>query len=230
MLWVIPLKWDTINVPYITFKARRESVSDANSFAIKVPVDEVTNGGKICIDFAKLTQPSYLASENKVDWSTEDLTQFQWEMKIDNQSSPIIHTSGPNTFGIQNVTIYGLTQEEAAAAIAANELTCIDPVEEDVNMAERSLGLKASYHNGLLVSFETESSTANVDVLSLNGSKIAGFKTAGTVSNLMLPVSLRKGAYVVAIRADGKTQVESPRVWRRAPDLSHTFVVDPVVA
>jgi predicted Rossmann fold nucleotide-binding protein DprA/Smf involved in DNA uptake len=23
---------------------------------------------------------------------------------------------------------------------------------------------------------------------------------------------------------------ESPRVWRRAPDLSHTFVVDPVVA
>jgi hypothetical protein len=76
-----------------------------------------------------------------------------------------------------------------------------------VNSVVRNLGLKASYHNSLLVSFKTESSTANVDVLGLNGTKIAGFKTAGTVNNITLPVSLRKGTYVVAIRAAGKTQV-----------------------
>jgi hypothetical protein len=200
------LKWDAAKVPYITFKAGRESVSDANSFALKVPVDEVTNGGKVCIDFTKLKQPSYLTADVKVDWSAEDLTQFQWEMKIDDQSSSAIHTSGPNTFGIQNVSLYGLTQAEAAAAIVE---ACAGGKCDGtgVNSVVRNLGLKASYHNGLLVSFKTESSTANVDVLSLNGSKIAGFKTAGTVNNVTLPVSLRKGTYVVAIRAAGKTQV-----------------------
>jgi hypothetical protein len=34
----------------------------------------------------------------------------------------------------------------------------------------------------------------------------------------------------MCIKSEVESYTESPRVWRRAPDLSHTFVVDPVVA
>lgn len=199
------LSWDETNLPYIIVKAGQAGVEDAYAYSVKVPVSK-GDGSNICIDMSKFAQPSWYDAQNgfSTPFSAESITQFMWEMKIDDQSDASINLSGPNTFLIQNVKMWGLDSATAVAAVAAAVDGSVISVRD---RATRAGNLKADYRNGLQISYALAGTSAKVEILRLDGSKVKSFEAPATATNLQLPVSLSRGTYLVAVRAAGKTVV-----------------------
>ena len=74
-----------------------------------------------------------------------------------------------------------------------------------------SRGLLVAYNKGLTISYNLKGAeSAQVDVLRMDGSKVASFaQQAAVANNLNLPVALTRGTYVVSVRT-GKTSMVAP--------------------
>jgi len=198
-------KFDTTNVLRVIFKVGRGSVNDAEPFEVSIPLDQVINGGNgtqaLCVDVGALAQPSWYTPA--VPWSANDLTKLSWEIKIENQNNPAIHsTSVPTTFGVSNIKLYG---------IASSDLSAISAIK---GVHSANVGLKVAYGSGLVLSYSVACSSAQVDVVRLDGSKVASFKEGATAQNLSLPVSLSHGSYLVSVRGTNSRLVSELAVAR----------------
>lgn len=190
--------FDATLVPAINFKIGKAGVADDVQYSIPVPATQGA-GSNICVDLTDVKQPSWY--KNGVDLTPEGLTQLVWEMKIDDQKTTTIHTSGPNTMMIQNVTLWGVAAEDvcAASGMSVTDGKCTVGI---LNRAGFKGGLKASYNNALTLSYKVSGPSASVSVVRLDGTTVASFKTASVAKNLSLPVSLSNGTYMVVVRGD----------------------------
>ena len=231
------LQWDSLHVPYITFKVALDCIGDAQQFQVKIPAS-LGNGTNICVDLDSLTQPSWFVDQTGGDaWIPENLTHLAWEMKIDDTSDSTIHTSGPNTMAIQNVWMWGLDSAMAAWAVmestsppyhvsvsdqpsgqvkfqarASSNYSCPDIAKK--GRAQRSGGLIADYHNAVVLSYSLPGASAVVEIVRLDGSKVANLKAPAVARNLSLPVSLARGIYRVIVRGEKQTVSTSLMVAR----------------
>jgi len=201
---VIPgATFDTTNVQRVIFKVGRGSVNDAEPFQISIPLDQVLtpNGATICVDVTALAQPSWFTPA--AVWQENDLTKLSWEIKIENQNNPAIHaTSVPSTFGVANIQLYG---------VAASDLSAVSAIK---GVHSALAGLKVTYGSGLVLSYSVAGTSAQVDVVRLDGSKVASFKEGATAQNLSLPVSLSHGSYLVSVRGANSRLVSELAVAR----------------
>jgi hypothetical protein len=188
--------FDTDNVVRVIFKVGRASVNDAESFQVSIPLDQVIDQGNgtqnLCVDATALQQPSWYTPA--ATWSANDLTKLSWEIRIEDQSNPAIHaTSVPSTFGIANVRFYGVTQADLASGIKATRTP--------------ASALRATYTGVLQLSYAVDGTSAQIDVRSLDGARIASFLEAASSQNLSLPVVLSRGTYLVSVQGSRSRQV-----------------------
>lgn len=209
--------WDAKNVPIINFKVSTKATPDAAPYAIEVPVTQSTQS--ICVDVDALKQPSWYNERTYGDKvgpaiTTEELMKMAWEMKIVDQGNELLHTSGPNTFAIGNVKLYGV---DSAAVAAAREkivvpVKCADTASDPTTCPpevgiKKIAGLKSfsvSYSNGLVLSANV-APTAKIDVLRMNGTVVRSF-TADKASS----VKLGAGSYLVTVRNANGARTVSP--------------------
>lgn len=199
-------KFDDKKVYGVTLKVKQTTVGDAQQFQINIPASQ-GDGSTICIDIDSLKQPDWYTKKNGVTpFSPSKISQLAWEIKVADQGNPAIHTVDSVAYGITNIKLYGIDSAGLAAAI-------INADTSKSAIAVRSLGahhLLASYNKGLVLSYQLTGATkAQIDVLRLDGSKVASFSAAASASNLSLPVSLSHGTYIVNVRG-GKSNFVAP--------------------
>ena len=202
--------FDADKVPVINFKVGKKSVGDAETYAVPVPVTQF--GSVICVDFTALKQPTWYTKNNLGGianaFTADDMTKLGWEMKIEDQKTVL--TSGPNTFGIGAVTLYGVDSAEVAA-LECDPATdvCDDP---NAAIAPRAgfASFHASYNNGLVLTYSVKGASAKVDVVRMNGSRVASFQAAPVANGMSYPVKLQSGSYMVIVRGESGNRMVTP--------------------
>lgn len=201
--------FDSVKVPVINFKVGVKGVDDAEAYYVPVPVS-ASNGTKICIDLSALKQPSWYVKNNLNNtpnaFTGDLMTKLGWEMKIEDQKTVV--TSGPNTFGISNVTLYGVD----SAAVAAQECDPTTDVCEPDAIAPRAgfASFHASYNNGLVLTYSVKGASAKVDVVRMDGSRVASFQAAPVANGMSYPVKLQSGSYMVIVRGESGNRMVTP--------------------
>jgi hypothetical protein len=189
---------DTTLIRRIIFKVSKASVPDAEPFSVDIPVGMASNltANNFCVDATALQQPGWYVTNNlggtPVAFSANDLTKLAWEIKIEDQKDPTKHTSANNTIAVNNVKFYGVTGADGVKAKAGTVA-----------------GLKASYGSQLVLSYNVAGTTAQIDVVRLDGSKVASIKASAVANHLALPVSLARGTYLVSVRGNNSRLVSS---------------------
>lgn len=126
-----------------------------------------------------LAQPGW--ATQVVDFDATSVRAFEWEVKT------WTGTANEGYFTVDNITIYGIS-EIGESAIRGN--------------AARAQAFSASWNNGVL-SYSLPTGTWNsVEVVKVDGSKVASF-AAGTSAK----VDLTTGSYFVVARSAGKSLV-----------------------
>lgn len=192
-------KIDTTKIERIVFKVGKYNVADAQPYQISIPISQAKEGGNICVDASALAQPAWYASKNSaVPFSAENLTKLSWEIIIEDQKTSTVLTSDSNTFAVTNVVFWGL---EATDGIKSGAKTS-------------SSSLKATYGSSLVLSYSVPGTSAHIEVVRLNGTKVASFDAASSAKNLSLPVSLTHGSYLVTVKGATSRLVSSLAVAR----------------
>jgi hypothetical protein len=195
---------DTALIKRIVFKVAKASVGDSVPYQINIPVSQAigTNnagGLGICVDVTALAQPSWYTSKNGVTaFTANDLTKLNWEIIIEDQKDATIHTSLNNTIAISNVKLFGIDATDGIKSTKSSS----------------SSALKATYGSSLVLTYSVPGTTANIDVVRLDGSKVASFQAAAKATNLSLPVSLSHGNYLVTVRGNSSRLVSALSVAR----------------
>ena len=200
--------FDSVKVPVINFKVGKKSVGDAETYAVPVPVSQ--HNSTICVDFSYLQQPSWYVKNNLGGtpnaFTPDDMTKLGWEMKIEDQKT--VDVSGPNTFGIKAITLYGVDSAEVAA-LECDPTT--DVCEPDA-IAPRAgfASFHASYNNGLVLTYSVKGASAKVDVVRMDGSRVASFQAAPVANGMSYPVKLQSGSYMVIVRGESGNRMVTP--------------------
>jgi hypothetical protein len=189
---------DTTLIRRVIFKVSKASVNDAEPYSVNIPISQAynTKSNNVCVDATMLQQPGWYVTNNlagtPVAFSANDLTKLAWEIKIEDQKDPTKHTSANNTIAVGNVKFYGITPPDGVKSktVAAT-------------------GLKASYGSQLVLSYNVPGSIAQIDVVRLDGSKVASIKASAVANQLALPVSLARGTYLVSVRGSNSRLVSS---------------------
>lgn len=220
---------DTNRVARIVFSVGTASTPDSVSYSVSIPLSQVLQpgGNQICVDFEQLTQPSSYTSTHGggVPLNTAELTELSWKIQIEDQGNPAIHTSGPNAFAVANVKFWGvdssdvfpngMTPPPPVDTVKPPVDTIVKPpVDTHVNWHHRHHHFPfpkprhfprfhAHYHHGLQVVFPDLRWGGFLDVKRQNGSPVGTFKVnAGSIGKI-LPVTLKRGTYLVSLRLPG---------------------------
>lgn len=201
--------FDAAQVPVINFKVGKKSVGDAETYFVSVPVRQF--GQTICVDFATLQQPSWYVKNNlggnKTAFTADDMTKLGWEMKIEDQKTVL--TSGPNTFGIGAVTLYGVDSTEVAA-LECDPTTDVCDNPDAIAPRAGFASFHASYNNGLVLTYSVKGASAKVDVVRMDGSRVASFQAAPVANGMSYPVKLQSGSYMVIVRGESGNRMVTP--------------------
>lgn len=197
--------FDTNLVKRITVKVGSSGAPDAAPFQIDIASDSAVIGWdgqntgltNLCVDLSALTQPGWYVKNNlngnKAELSPSALTKLSWEAKIEDQKDPT-KALARVTFGVGNVTLWGIDATDMAEIMVSG-----------VKGAKaRGAALKVAYGANLVLSYSLPGTSAQIEVLRLDGSKVASFKAAATAQNLSLPVSLTRGNYLVTVAGNSK--------------------------
>jgi len=170
----------------INFKVKLEGVADTATHYVALAAPYITSatGRSYCIRPVDLVQPSFVKPAELSAFDASKIKQLAWEAKItDNRSSAI--TAAKATFLISDVKFYGIN------------FVGVSPR----RIATRPLA--ASYANGTL-SLKGYDGIEGIDVISLDGRKVASFAPAARVS-----LSLSRGTYFLSARKNGTSLVQS---------------------
>jgi hypothetical protein len=193
--------FDTNLVERIIFKVGNKSAPDAAPYQISIAADSAVTGWtgakegltSICVDVSALAQPGWYVKDSAGGISSplpiSELTKLSWEAKIEDQKDPTKATAAV-TFGVGNVTLWGINAADLVSGVKGSKV--------------RGAALRAAYNSGLVLSYAVPGTSAQIEVLRLDGSKVASFKAGATASNLSLPVSLTRGNYLVTVAGASK--------------------------
>jgi len=189
--------FDDKNLTGVMFKVGKASVGDSVQWHVGVPYS--MNNNDICVDAGKLVQPSWYTSKlasNPV-FKANDVTKLLWEIKIQNQDATLKAstptTSKANTFYVGNVKLWN---------------------SKPLGISSRKIGgmsaLIANYANGLVLSYAFEgAASTKVEVVRMDGSKIASFDAPASASSRSFPMNLARGSYLAVVKG-GKTSLVAP--------------------
>lgn len=190
--------FDKAKLNGVSFKVAKASVGDSVTYAANINYDaikyELTGEPQtICVDAAQLKQPSwYTGKVGVTPFAATDVKQISWALKIQKDGWLSAATS---KIAIKSVKVYGAADYFPAVGVKGIS-------------ARGTKGLVAEMTTkGLAVSFTVPGDKAQLEVVRLDGAKVASFTTAASVSNLSLPVSLQNGTYMVVVRGEGARQV-----------------------
>jgi len=204
---------DTTKIRRIIFSVSKASVPDAEPYSVNIPVSEAlrTTSNNVCVDATMLLQPSWYVTNNlggtPVPFSANDLTKLSWQIQIEDQADPTKHASANNTFAVGNVKFYGLSVGPDIGPGYSSGLGYPNCVEGIEGSPTRATALRATYTGALQLSYAVDGSTAQIEVRSLDGTRIASFREGASVQNLSLPVALARGTYLVSVQGGRTRQV-----------------------
>jgi len=193
--------FDQEKIGGVTFKVGKASVADAEQYQLPLSYADY-NTADICVALKDLQQPDWYTDSvvNKAGgtiapFTANDVTKFLWEMKIVNQKSTDIASATASSVWITNVRLYGAKVPDGISSAKVRG----------------AAALSASYNRGLVLSYALEGAqNARIDVVSLDGSKVASFTRSETsAKNLSLPVTLSQGTYLVVVKG-GKSNLVAP--------------------
>ncbi|MEN9354691.1 MAG: hypothetical protein RL318_2016 [Fibrobacterota bacterium] len=181
--------FDEANLTGVIVKLGNKSVGDSVQYSAGVPY--TMNNQTICIDTKDFTQPTWYTSKNggAKPLPLKDLGKIMWELKINSDKTASAATS---SFYIGDVTFWGAS----------------------VGISNQKVGgksaLVANYSKGLTLSYALEgASAAKIDIVRMDGSKVASFDGAAKASNQSFNVSLARGTYLAVVKG-GKTNLVAP--------------------
>jgi len=187
------VQFDKAKLTGVTFKVAKSSVGDDVTFEAKVPFSQINanaNSGdfvNVCVDITSLKQPTWYTAKNGVKpFTVDSLNQLSWALKLQKDS---YLTGEPSLIQVSEVKFYGSKMIGVKGAAARG-----------------TKSLEASYAKGLVVSYSVPGDKAEIEVVRMDGSKVASFTKSASAKNLALPVSLNNGTYMVVVRGEGARQ------------------------
>jgi len=189
--------FDEPNLKGVDFKVGKTSVGDSVQWHIGVPYS--MNNQNICVESGKLVQPSWYTSKlaSVPAFTAEDVSKLLWEIKIQNQDATLKATtptsSLANSFYVGNIKLW----DKTGVGISTRKV------------AGKS-ALVANYANGLVLSYTLEgAASAKVDVVRMDGSKVASFDAPASASAKSFSMNLARGSYLAVVKG-GKTSLVAP--------------------
>lgn len=102
------------------------------------------------------------------------------------------------TLEIDDIVLVGVKDAEG------NDLVEGEPIASAVLPRKSIQGLRTAVNGQLLTVGRPESSNASLDLIRLDGSKVASWNIAGSVASVALPTGLEKGTYYAVVNSAGK--------------------------
>ena len=190
----------------VTFKVGKKNVGDDVAFSTKIAFDNIGIGAtgmpvKVCVDIDQLKQPAWYTAKNGVKAFTVDsVTQLAWNVSI---QKPTDVSAKVALIQVSNVKIYGIDPDILCVVPWGTPSRCREGVK---GAGARGGSIHASYQNDLVVSYSVPGTKAHLEIVRLDGSKVASFPVSASATNLSLPVALRNGTYLVVVRGQGSSQ------------------------
>lgn len=184
--------FDVTNLTGVDLKIVNSSVSDAAQFNAGVDVSSFNNT-TICFDVSQFTQPAWYKS-TLTSMPLNDIGKLQWEIKINKDATL---SASQSTFYIGDVTLWGTLPNAGIDGISSHKVG-------------GKSALVANYSKGLVLSYNLDgASAAKIDVVRMDGSKVASFTGAAKASNQSFSVNLSRGTYLAVVKG-GKTNLVAP--------------------
>lgn len=188
------LKADSLpaSVEGINFKAALKGISDTATHIYYAPAANVKTGEDFCARPEDLVQAGYVAAADRSDFDPAlGIKQLAWEAKINDDKTPSIYT-GQVKLSISNIEIYGISSVDGIIIGGTG-----------VSRKLASRPFSVAYANGAL-SLKGFDGVSSVDVLSIDGRKVASFAPQASVS-----LNLSRGTYFLSAKKNGATTVQS---------------------
>lgn len=184
----------TLDAPItaINFKVNQVGIDDSVTHFAQLGAGYITGatGRTYCIRPEDLTQASWYKTPTAIDVSK--IKQMAWEAKItDTKSSSI--TAANAEFLISDVKFYGIGSTYEGLLSGGSKVT----------RKISSNPFSVSYGNGFL-SIKGYEGVKSIDVISLDGRKVASFAPAARVS-----MNLARGTYFLSAKRNGVALVQS---------------------
>lgn len=186
--------FDVGNLTGIQLQVRNRSVGDSVRFEKLVPLEAFTSG-EVCLDMGQLRQPAWL-NDPLPSVPLSDILGFEWQVKINKDAT---RKAAPSTFAIGDVKLWGT---DVASGISRSR-------------GASGPSLVAAYAGALRLSYSLhEHSAAKVEVLRMDGTRVASFEAPASAAGRAFPVTLGRGTYLAVVRG-GSTKLVAPFVVAR---------------
>jgi hypothetical protein len=187
--------FDEANLTGVTVKVGNKSVGDSVAFSAGVPFAKYNNQ-LICLDICQFKQPGWYTSKvGMKPMPLRDIGRINWEIKINSDSAVKAATS---SFYIGNVTFWKGYRTCPTVSGISNRKVGSKPT------------LVANYANGLVLSYALEGvASATIEVVRMDGSRVASFDGAAKMTNASFPVNLARGTYLAVVR-HGTSRMVAP--------------------
>jgi len=189
------LKADTLDpvIEGISFKVALKGEADTATHLAFAPAANIlaATGDDFCARPEDLLQPDYVKGTDRTDFDPSvGIKQLAWEAKIQDNKSPSI-TTGKVKLTVSKVEFYGITAWNI--------------IDEKAGVSRKlsSRPFSVSYANGAL-NLKGFDGVSSIDVLSIDGRKIASFAPQASVS-----MNLARGTYFLSAKKSGATTVQS---------------------
>jgi hypothetical protein len=174
---------------------------------------------EVCVDLQSLMQPAwYTSMSGRKPFDPSDLEGFVWEMKINRDMTAKASTS---SFFLGNVKLWSdsglanlgepavkdsltpdilpIIPRPVVGLPPTNNGTCTDGISRRIAGSRSSL--VANYTNALVLSYALDgTASAKVEVLRMDGRKVASFEATGSAKNQAFPVKLGQGTYLAVVK------------------------------
>ncbi|MEN9353117.1 MAG: hypothetical protein RL318_442 [Fibrobacterota bacterium] len=194
--------FDETNLTGVRIRVVNHSVGDSVRYDIGVP--SIFNHQEICIDNMKFIQPLWYAAKNGAKpLPFKDIMGFQWEVKIQNDKTA---KAAVSSFSIADVKLWS---DSGLVALGG----AVDGISR--RMADSRSSLVANYTNALVLSYALDgAASAKIEVLRMDGRKVASFEATGSAKNKAFPVTLGQGTYLAVVKG-AKANLVAPFVVAR---------------
>lgn len=181
--------FDEANLTGVRVKIGNKSVGDSVAYSAGV-VYSGFNNQLICVDVSQFSQPAWYTSNVGVKpLPLRDIGKISWEIKINNDATASAATS---SFYIGDVVLW----------------------EYPVGISSQRVGgkptLVANYASGLVLSYVLDgAASATIEVVRMDGTKVASFDGAAKASRATFPMNLARGTYLAVVR-NGANRLVAP--------------------
>lgn len=185
--------FDSSIVKGAIIKVGKASIPDAVSYESWIPLASMGRKGDsrrtFCLDVSKLRQPSWFeARAGHRDFVADDVTAIAWRLSLMDRYAVAANTSA---IEVADVRLWGLPTVG---------------IERPASRPARG-ALRACYRGELTLSYSLPGTGADIEIIGLDGSRIASFRAGAKEASLRKKIPMRPGTYLVVAKGDGAREV-----------------------